>query len=312
MNRTNSEHKMQALKFPVGGMSREEILNLMYSAAGLPLIEVPPKTSQPRMDVSHDPAFPDRVAKGAKLRKTLAPFVPSPLLDMLVLGRIMGWYPDPRDPSSQFHGPSVVEGLLGGNPPLSRDVPPAPISPRDGMKNPTVLKAETTGDLRPANEGTEFTTTPPAWYPAFRDANPDYRVHQFMAEQNSAPADNFWGWWHGGDEWSLQTWRDRKTGALDYTLAQGHGNRTDAYASRPGYDLLITEHWHPFPNGPENAGDALKGVFMQRKYTPPGPSAGPKSDVEGAYLPGFRDGLSIVHSLKGKDSFYGPNAGLRK
>jgi len=179
------------------------------------------------------------------------------------------------------------------------------------MKNPTVLKANTSGNLRPANEG-EYTATPPAWYPAFREANPDYRVYQFIAEQNSAPADNSSGWKNGGNEWSRQTWRNRSTGALDYTLKQGFDNQTKAYGSRRGYDLLITEHWHPFPNGPKDALDAFKGFFMQRKYTPPGPSAGPTGDVEGAYLPGFRDGLSIVHSLNGKDSFYGPNAGLRK
>jgi hypothetical protein len=133
-----------------------------------------------------------------------------------------------------------------------------------------------------------------------------------MAEQNSAPAKNSWGWWHGGDEWSLQTWRDRKTGALDYTLAQGHGNNTDAYAKRPGYDLVVTEHWHPFPYKSKNVWEAYRDNRMERKITVRGPSAGPKSDVEGAYLPGFRDGLSIVHMLDGENLFYGPNAGLRK
>jgi len=109
-------------------MGPEGILNLMSSAAGLPLIEAPPKPPRPRMDMGRDPDFPNRVAKGAKLRKTLAPFVPSPLLDMLVLGRIMGWYPDPSDPSSQMDGRDVVEGLLGGSGPLRRDIPPAPAS----------------------------------------------------------------------------------------------------------------------------------------------------------------------------------------
>src|ERR1043166_7074638 len=98
MVRTNREHEPDAGQ---GAMSLEEILNIMYSAAGLPLIDVPPKPQRPRPDWSRDPDFPNAVARGAKLRKTLAPFVPRPLLDQLVLRRIMGTYPDPREHPAQ-------------------------------------------------------------------------------------------------------------------------------------------------------------------------------------------------------------------
>src|SRR5215467_13156425 len=115
MNRTYQERlpPEKDLRLPEGGMSPEEILNLMYSAAGLPLIDVPPKPRRPRMDMSGDPDFSNAVARGAKLRKTLAPFVPRPLLDMLVLGRIMGTYPDPRQSTEQSSAAGHARDPMG-------------------------------------------------------------------------------------------------------------------------------------------------------------------------------------------------------
>ena len=106
---------MQAGRPGQGAMPLEGVTGL-YDAAGLPLIEVPPKPQRPRMDISRDPGFPNRVAQGAELRKKLAPFVARPLLDMLVLGRIFGTYPDPRQA-----GPGPAGKML---PVLKRDVPP--------------------------------------------------------------------------------------------------------------------------------------------------------------------------------------------
>lgn len=103
-----------------GAMSLEEILNGTNGAAGMPLAEVPEKPQRPGPDWSRDPDFPNAVARGAKLRKTLAPFVPRPLLDMLVLGRIMGTYPDPRHVG--------LPTYRDASPALKRDVPPGPAS----------------------------------------------------------------------------------------------------------------------------------------------------------------------------------------
>ena len=106
--------------------------------------------------------------------------------------------------------------------------------------------------------------------------------------------------------------RDRKTGAFGYTLKQEFENHTTADPSRPGYDLLITEHWHPFAYPPKNLLLRFLEDRIGRKHTPPGPSAGPNSDLEAAYKPRLRDGLSLVHALNGEEHFYGPNAGLPK
>lgn len=212
-----------------GAMPLEEILNDMYAATGLPLIDGPPKPQRPPADWSRDPDFPNAVARGAKLRKTLAPFAPRPLLDMLVLGRIMGTYPDPRQSAGQSSTTSRAAERMG-------------------------LHASAVPDSRPHTSKTQ------AELELLRKNHPELVAAEAHLDEESKPQ----GWL----DWLFDTGRESGLLAYSNTSdpnapllikpqhsvkgPEGYYDvipapRSRVYPSIPGYELELIEHNHPFP-----------------------------------------------------------------